>query len=376
LVLSGVPVSVGILWKSEAEARKAPAGDFRLIFCEACSYVWNDAYDARNLSYAPGYEISLHFSPIYRDFLATLAQSLVAKYHLQRKTVLEIACGKGEFLRMLCAAGAGRGIGVDPSIEHAVMEKLGVAEIDFRRQDFSEDCAAIDCDFICCRQALHMIPDPSQLVELVWRAAGRRHSTPVYFEVVNGGKLLARQSVWQLIYEHCSFFTDASLTALFARRGFEVEQAGACYEDGQYLQIEAHPAAAKSSRLPAKERVEAIRADVIGFADGVKQKVSGWEQKLTQFSDAGRRVMAWGAGGRGSNFLNLIRASRNIRYIVDINPDRQGLHVPGTGQQIVPPAFVREYRPDLMILTNPTYETEVRQELAALGVACDLVTVS
>jgi hypothetical protein len=86
--------------------------------------------------------------------------------------------------------------------------------------------------------------------------------------------------------------------------------------------------------------------------------------------------VVWGAGGRGINFLNLIEASGFIRHIVDINPDRRGGYVPGSGQLVVAPEFLQDYRPDLVLLTNPTYENEVRQQVAALGVSCEFLTIS
>jgi hypothetical protein len=45
----------------------------------------------------------------------------------------------------------------------------------------------------------------------------------------------------------------------------------------------------------------------------------------------------------------------------------------GTGQQIVAPEFLQEYRPDLVIAMNPVYLEEIGVQLSALGVSTELV---
>jgi hypothetical protein len=49
--------------------------------------------------------------------------------------------------------------------------------------------------------------------------------------------------------------------------------------------------------------------------------------------------------------------------------------MPGTGQEIVAPSFLADYRPDLVIAMNPIYLAEIRRDLDALGVGCELVAV-
>jgi len=53
-----------------------------------------------------------------------------------------------------------------------------------------------------------------------------------------------------------------------------------------------------------------------------------------------------------------------VEHAVDINPYRVGKYLPGTGQRIVAPAFLRDYRPDNVVIVNPIYRDEVERELA------------
>ncbi len=56
-----------------------------------------------------------------------------------------------------------------------------------------------------------------------------------------------------------------------------------------------------------------------------------------------------------------------IVYAVDINPRKQGMYLAGTGQQVVPPEFLRDDKPDVVIVMNPIYENEIRRLTKSLG---------
>lgn len=66
-------------------------------------------------------------------------------------------------------------------------------------------------------------------------------------------------------------------------------------------------------------------------------------------------------------FLNTLKTQDQIEYVVDINPRKRGRYVPGTGQQIVPPEFLRDYQPDVVIVMNPIYKSEIQQLIKSLG---------
>ena len=110
-----VPIFCNVLWSSAGAARKAPRGRIALSYCPSCTHLHNRSFDPVAVQYAPDYENSLHFSDRFNTFAANLAERLVARYDLRATTIVELGCGQGDFLRMICAAGENRGIGFDPS---------------------------------------------------------------------------------------------------------------------------------------------------------------------------------------------------------------------------------------------------------------------
>ena len=112
---------------------------------------------------------------------------------------------------------------------------------------------------------------------------------------------------------------------------------------------------------------------MIAYAERYQQRLVSWAARFRALKQAGQRIIAWGAGGQGITFLNLLKTSKQVPYIVDINPERQGKFVPGSAQRVVAPEFLLNYRPDVVLITNPTYENEIRQQVAAMGLTCEFL---
>ena len=62
-----------------------------------------------------------------------------------------------------------------------------------------------------------------------------------------------------------------------------------------------------------------------------------------------------------------------IEYVVDINPNRHGKFVAGAGKMIVSPEFIRDYKPDTVIIMNPIYSKEIGQMLHEMGLSPELL---
>jgi SAM-dependent methyltransferase len=369
-------VHVGRLFATEKEAWGATRGDIVLARCQGCGYVGNRAYLPIDDAFQPGYDASLHHSRIYLEFLERLADDLIARHALAGKTVLEVACGPGFFLRLMLQRGAGAGIGVDPSLESQGADSEGGKPITWIRDFYDDRYAHLPVDLVTCRQAMHTMPDPMAFVKAVREALAGRPRVPVYFEVVNAENLFQKDIVWQMLYEYRSYFDVASLSSLLRRGGFHVSRVGPCYVDGQYLQIEATAGPGSGGgggditpRGASEEQVRRIHR----FGEVFRSQIAGWRDRLRRLIEARRRVVAWGAAGRGITFLNLVDRDRAIGRIVDINPARQGKFIPGTGARVVAPEALREEPPDVIILTNATYQHEIRKQATDLGLSCEFL---
>jgi SAM-dependent methyltransferase len=372
--LAEMPVSIGVQWATAAEARACRRGDLRLVFCPRCGFIWNRAFDPGRLEYSQRYDNSLDFSPVFQEYAGQLARRLVDTYDLRGKDVVELGCGKGHFLALLCESGGNRGVGFDPSYEGARVESPAADRITYIADFYGEKHTSHRGDLICCRHVFEHIPDPMAFLSMVRRTIGDRRSAIVYFEVPNARFILEKHSIWDVIYEHCNYFSRESLGAVFRRCGFDVLRLEETYR-GQFLSLDARLAVGGAGTDSNVEDLSDFKATVGRFSEEVRTRSRAWNSRLKKFQQDGLRTVIWGGGAKAVSFLNMLKIGEAIPFVVDINPHKQGRHLPGTGQRIVSPAFLREFQPGVVVLMNPIYRREVEAQLRALGVGADIVDV-
>ena len=369
-----VPVHATVLWKTRAEALAAAVGDIDLTFCRSCGHIFNPRFEASKTEYTQAYDNSLHFSPLFQRYAESLADRLIDRYALKGKQVLEIGAGKGDFLALVVERGNNRGIGFDPSYvpgdAHRALRESGRMVI--HQEYFDPETSALEADLLVCRQVLEHIEQPRPFLEKLQTTVPPGRDTVVFFEVPNAMCPLRDMDVWTLIYEHCGFYTPHSLDRLFTLAGFEVLALEELYE-GIFLGVEARVRRASQAETPPGTEVDDLTGLVERFSQRFREKVTHWEAMLHYLNEAGKRVVIWGSGARGASFLNMVKNAHTIRFAVDINPRKAGTFVPGTGQEIVLPPFLREYRPDVVVLMNPIYVGEVRVLLQSYDLSPEIL---
>ncbi len=375
LELTNVPAQDGLVWPTREEALAAPSGDIRLCVCRDCGYVGNRSYRAELVQFQ-GYDVSLEHSPLYQGFVDWLIDRLISRYSLQGKSVLEIACGKGHFLRKLCARAQCSGIGFDPSFEE---ESEGVgcdAGVRFVRDFYSAAYAQHEADLICCRQMLDIVDEPRHfLLELASAIRESPSDSVVFFEVPNAEMNLSRFVPWNIVYEHCCWFFPKTLALFFEVAGFEVLDVYACHED-EYIGIEARltDSPRREHELEPAE-LQNLVAHLQACGETMREMVATWRGTISRALGEGKTLAAWGAGARAIGFLSALGIVEEITRVADINPRRQGQFLAGTGQKVVSPEDLLCSPPDVVIVTNPTYQSEIESQASKMGLACEFLAL-
>lgn len=374
-MLRQIPVLANVLWESRDEALSAPRGDVQLVFCHTCGHVFNQHFDSARMDYNVRYENSLHFSPRFQAYASALAQRLINTYDLRGKTIIEIGSGKGEFLQMLCEIGGNVGTGFDPSYEPDGSEKRG--SMSLIKDVYSERYADRRADLILSRHVLEHIFKPGAFMQSLRKTIGANKRTVVFFEVPNLGYILRDTAIWDVIYEHYSYYSAHSLANLFTRFGFNVLDVSDAYE-GQFLCIEAIPRDLEhvSPNAPYAIPLSTLQKQVRSFGEKSQKKLEQWRETLDQMYQQNKRIVIWGAGSKGISFLNMLNVRDEIEYVIDINPRKRNMHVTGSGQKIVSPAFLKEYHPDTVIIMNPIYRQEISSTLSEMGLEAEILFAS
>lgn len=371
-----IPTNSCLLLDDRTEAEGYPRGSLELHRCAACGFIFNARFDVALAEYSARYEETQGFSARFNDFARDLAKRWVDDHDLHGRTVLEIGCGKGEFLEMMCEAGVARGIGIDPSAHPGRLQSEAASRIEWITDFYSESYAHLQADAIVCRHTLEHIQPVGEFMRTVRRSIGDRLDTKVLFELPDVQRVLDEVAFWDVYYEHCSYFSAGSLARLFRATGFEVLDLRLEYDD-QYLVIDAVPSTvpAPGEPLPIEDDLERLRQGAEHFSRSYADTIDRWRDELRALRASGGRAVIWGAGSKGVAFLTALGVTDDIEVAVDINPLKTGKYMAGTGQQIVAPGHLVEHRPDLVIVMNPVYVDEIQRDLDGLGLSPRVVAV-
>jgi SAM-dependent methyltransferase len=365
----GAPIFSLVTMKSRAEAMAVPRKDIELAFCHGCGFIFNRLYDTSIDYFTLGYEDQQGFSKTFMAYLTRISEDLIQRHGLQGKTLMEIGCGKGDFIRLLCELAQARGIGVDPAYEEGRQNHPGLT---FYREFYARHHGQLAPDFICCRHTLEHIFDTRGFMQGIRDSLPEGSHPAVFFEVPEISRILDVPAFWDIYYEHCSYFSAGSMARLFRRTGFEVTAARLDYSD-QYLLIEAVPSDDPSEVvLPLEESVADQQARIARFKIRISEQLGEWRERLTRMKREGKKVVVWGGGSKSVGFLTNFADLEMIEHVVDINPHMENNFIPGIGSQYVQPQFLAELQPDVVIIMNGVYEKEITATLREMHVHAEV----
>lgn len=345
---AAIPVFQNVVYASVAAARACPQAAFALGTCRRCGFSYDAAFDEALVVYDETYDnhvASAAFDAYYRE----IAALLIARHGIVDGTVYDIGCGKGEFLRVLCALAPGvRGIGIDPSCAPTVE-----GNFELRRTVFDASVFGGDAKLVLLRHVLEHIAEPLGFLTAL-RAA--MPPAPLYVEVPDLDWILAHDAFWDFCYEHCNYFTPAALATALQHAGFAVTDQQPSF-GGQYQWALAKPGVVdRQAPDPA-----AALAAVAAYAAREGATIARLEARAAVSGG----VALWGMATKGVLLATLL--GDRVRGGIDMNPAKQGRYAAGTGVAIHSPAWLGELPPATPVLAmNPNYLAEIRASVAAL----------
>jgi SAM-dependent methyltransferase len=359
-----VPLIGCLFAESMPDALATEIGDLELVQCTECTHIYNRAFESERIRYVPGYENALGYSQRHNAQLTATVDHLICDHGLRHKYIAELGCGDANFLAQLCGRGSNIGIGYDPTQAYWSI-RLGEGSVEVRSANFAP--AKHDpVDFVCSQHVLEHLPELRQTLRYARSILKRKGCG--YFEVPNGRTIFREGHIWDLTYEHLSYFTPQSLHRALSDAGFSVSKIESSFGD-QYLYAEvlAEGAAAPP---PTEEDLDFCQT----FPGAFSSILSQWNDRISALTAEGRRIVLWGAGTKAVGFLNMldIISDGGIKYVVDVNPRKSGRFVPRTAQKIVSPEHLRHYRPDVVIVMNAEYVQEIQTMLESMSVQCEV----
>ena len=189
-------------------------------------------------------------------------------------------------------------------------------------------------------------------------------------------KLMAENQYDTIYHEHFSYFSFITAEKIFAAHDmvlFDVEELPT---HGGSLRIYARHA--EDSSRPISQRAMNLRNSEIAaglhlmetyatFGEKVKESKRSLLEFLIQAKREGKRVVGYGAPGKGNTLLNYCGIRSDfIDYTVDRNPYKQGKFLPGTHIPILAPGRIFETKPDYVLILPWNFKEEIVNQMTRI----------
>lgn len=290
--------------------------------------------------------------PYFRDVIRAAAVSQVLKetkrqqfsefiqnYDLQGKKLLEIGCGKGEFLSIFEGVGV-KALGLENAVDSITAcraQGLNVVQgyLDTAHQKIPD----APFDAFALLMFMEHMPDPNSVLAGIHNNLADNGVGIV--EVPNFDMVIENSLFSEFIADHLFYFTHDTLVFTLQKNGFEVLELDVL-RDNYVL------SATVRKRPPLK---------LTGFQAAQTRICSELHQYIEGFPS--NSVAIWGAGHQTLAMISLADIGKDIKYIVDSAPFKQGKYSPATHIPIVPPETLDTHPVAALIIMAASYSDEV-----------------
>lgn len=346
------------IYQSYNDALNAQTGQFELRACRNCGFAYNSTFNSNLLSYDENYDNNVP-SSIFLDYYKQIASFLYDKFSLENGFVIDVGCGKGIFLKVLCDMYPNvQGLGIDPSYELNNSSK-SIPNLKFIQDIFKEEHITQKPSLILCRHVLEHIECPIPFLQSIRSAISSYPEIPFFIEVPDLEWIVDNNTFWDFCYEHCNYFTTDSLKNALQLTGFNLESVQKAF-NGQYLW---------SLGKIEQSCIETLHSDsisdrLISYSHTEKDLMSKTKSRLEELKEDGNLIAVWGMSTKGVLLCNLLDPEKQLfDYCIDINPKKAECFVPHTGHQINSPEKLSEvgFAKLTVVVMNPNYVNEINK---------------
>ena len=361
------PVNENVLFNSWENAKKSKSGKISLVFCDKCSFVFNKDFRLALVDYSEQYQYTLPPSKQFMKFIKQMVASLIEDHKIKNKKIVELGCGKGEFIREICEKGSNKGFGYDTSYEGP--QKILFPKLKFENRFYDRKLDEnIFGDFVVARQTLEHIKNPHSFVLDMLTAL--EDGGKICLETPNLDWILDNCTFWDFYYEHCSYYNKTSYINLLSQHGLSVSKTYYWF-DNQYMSVVAELGHDKEMIIPNSL---VTKLNIEKFCQEYQKKKIRIKNFCLEKSLKGQ-ISIWGGAAKGITFCNIFKDYLKDSVLVDINPIRQKKYVPCTGNAIISPEVLVNIKPETIIVMNHQYFGEISQTCKELGITADIVAI-
>ncbi len=319
----------------DAESLESDKGvDVELHQCSGCGLV---QLSNKPVAYYKEVIRSSTFSEEMKKFRLKQFEKFVEKYSLKDKKIVEIGCGKGEYLSLIKQFGV-KAYGLEyseESVKECINQGLNVSKGFVESSTYVIDNAPFDMFFLL--NFLEHLPDPSSVLRGIRNNLS--DNAVGIIEVPNFDMILKKNLFSEFTRDHLSYFTKETLSLTLRQNGFEVLSCDSIWHD--YI---------ISITVKKRERLDISQFGQLKLKNELVEYINRFKEK---------GVAIWGAGHQAFAVISLIGLSDKIKYVIDSAPFKQGKFTPVTHIPIVSPERLDIDPVDAVIVMAASYSDEV-----------------
>jgi 2-polyprenyl-3-methyl-5-hydroxy-6-metoxy-1,4-benzoquinol methylase len=279
------------------------------------------------------------FSEAMKNFRIMQFRELVQKYSLQNKKIIEIGCGRGEYLSLLNLSGA-NAYGLEDSeesVNYCVANGLKVSKGFVKNSD--DKLKDEPFDAFCILSFLEHLPDPNETLKGIYNNLA--DNAVGLIEVPNFDMILKNKLFSEFIGDHLFYFTKETLKITLALNGFEILEINDIWHNYIISAV-------------IKKRQKLNLEDFYNYGERITKEISGF---VACFET--NKVAVWGAGHQALAIIAMSDLKGKIKYVVDSAIFKQGKYTPATHIPIVSPDLLISNPVEAIIVIAGSYSDEV-----------------
>jgi 2-polyprenyl-3-methyl-5-hydroxy-6-metoxy-1,4-benzoquinol methylase len=322
------------------ELKQDKGADLDVFQCSSCGLI---QLDINPVTYYKKVIRASGFSNEMTEFRFKQFKTWIKKYNLTSKKILEVGCGKGEYLRILSNSGV-KAFGIEysmSSVNYCKQKGLSVKQGFFGDEELLLEENQYD-GFMCLSFMEHW-PKPNKVLAALCQNLS--DGAIGLIEVPNFDMILEKGLYSEFISDHLMYFTEDTLKSTLHLNGFEVLESKPIWHN--YI-------------LSAVVR-KRVRTD-LDFMKGLRSKV---KSDIDNFISSTKinKVAIWGAGHQALATISLTNIENFIEYIVDSAVFKQGRYSPASHIPIVSEDELTKNPVDAVIIMAGSYSEEIQKIL-------------
>jgi len=354
-----------------------PFYPLKVYVCNNCFLVQLEEYVSPENIFTE-YAYFSSYSDSWLQHARNYTELMIEKFHLTSKNqVIELASNDGYLLQYFVEKGI-PSLGVEPAknVAKVAVEK-GIPTItEFFGVKLAHEMAQSGqkADLLLGNNVLAQVPDINDFVAGM-KITLNSHGV-ITMEFPHLMRLIEGNQFDTIYHEHFSYFSFIASERIFAEHGitlFDVEElkthGGSIRIYGRHVEDKTKPVSERALEMRDRElRAGYNRMEIYStFAEKVKETKRKMLQILIDLKRQGKRVVGYGAPGKGNTLLNYCGIRNDfLDYTVDRSPYKHGRFTPGTHIEIFPPEKIRQDRPDYLLILPWNLKDEIIRQMSCI----------